>query len=40
MEDEIKPNPEVKLQEYKIISKYLEKNDQDETSKDIQLPTP
>jgi hypothetical protein len=39
MEDNIKPNPEVELKEYRIISKYLDKKN-DETSKDIELPTP
>ena len=40
MESNIKPNPEVELKEYKVISKFLEKNDDNETAKDIDLPTP
>ena len=40
MEDEVKPNPEVELKECRIISQYFEKNDKNETVKDIKLPTP
>ena len=39
-EQEIKPNPEVELNEYRIISTYLESNDNEEKFKDIVLPTP
>ena len=40
MENEIKQNPEVELKEYRVISKFLEKNDDNETAKDIDLLTP
>ena len=40
MEDDIKANPEVELKGCRIISKYFDKNDKDETVKDIKLPTP
>ena len=41
MNCEIKPNPLVELNEYKIISKFYETNDEDESkSIEIFLPTP
>jgi hypothetical protein len=39
-EDNIKKNSDVELKEYKIISKFMEKNEEEETAKDIDLPTP
>ena len=42
MEDDnsIKKNKDVELKEYKILSKYLKKNDDCENVKEIDLPTP
>ena len=39
-DNNIKKNPDVELKEYKIISKFIEKNENDEKSKEIYLPTP
>ena len=39
-ENEIKKNPDVELKEYKIISKFREKKDNDENNDEISLPTP
>ena len=39
-EDKIRSNPDVELKKCKIISQFYEKNDEDETAKEIDLPTP
>ena len=39
-ENLIKGNPDVELKKCKIISQFYEKNDEDETAKEIDLPTP
>ena len=39
-EDKIRNNPDVELKKCKIISQFYEKNDEDETAKEIDLPTP
>ena len=39
-DNNIKKNPDVELKEYKIISKFIEKNENEEKSKEIYLPTP
>ena len=41
MEDEkVKKNPDVELKEYKVVSKFLDKKDDNENSKEIFFPTP
>ena len=39
-EDKIRKNPDVELKKCKIFSQFYEKNDEDETAKEIDLPTP
>jgi len=39
-EDKIRSNPDVELKKCKIFSQFYEKNDEDETAKEIDLPTP
>ena len=39
-EDKIRNNPDVELKKCKIFSQFYEKNDEDETAKEIDLPTP
>ena len=40
MEDEnIKKNPDVELKEFKVISKFIDKNEEDENAKEISFPT-
>ena len=39
-ENEIKTNKDVELKEYKVISQFLETNDEGETAKAVDLPTP
>jgi len=39
-EDKIRNNLDVELKKCKIFSQFYEKNDEDETAKEIDLPTP